>query len=246
MAMPLFRSATSPALDPYAADLAAIHPSLRMRISIRAKRLALRLDAKTGHIYLVVPKRASMKSALAFARQYQDWIEKQSAREPDGITFVDGAVIPVLGQDRTIRVQHNPDIRRTTITFNDDELLVVTNQDDPSLRIARYLKTLARDEITRIANAKAAMIDKPINAITIRDTSTRWGSCSQDGNLSFSWRLILAPLDALDYVVAHEVAHLVHMNHKTRFWTLCEKLSADFDGGHGWMKKHGHNLMRYG
>jgi predicted metal-dependent hydrolase len=244
--MSLFRSAATPVLDPYAADLAAIHPSLRIRISARAKRLALRLDAKTGHVYLVLPKRASMKSALAFARQYQDWIERHAAREPDGIALGDGSVIPILGEERTIRVQHNPDIRRTTITLNDNELLVVTNQDDPGLRIARYLKTLAREEITRLANEKAAMIDKQINAITIRDTSTRWGSCSQDGNLSFSWRLILAPLSALDYVVAHEVAHLVHMNHKTRFWTLCEKLSADFSGGHGWMKKHGHNLMRYG
>ncbi|MDB5490712.1 MAG: hypothetical protein JWO78_561 [Micavibrio sp.] len=244
--MRLFRSTASTTLDPYAADLAAIHPSLRMRVSARAKRLALRLDAKTGLIYLVMPKRASLKSALAFARQYEDWIEKHAAREPDAIPFVDGAVICILGQDRTIRVEHNPDIRRTTITLADQALIVVTNQDDPSLRIARYLKTLARSEITRIAHEKAAVINKPINAISIRDTSTRWGSCSQEGNLSFSWRLILAPLPALDYVVAHEVAHLIHMNHKTRFWALCEKLSADFAGGHGWMKKHGHNLMRYG
>ena len=243
--MPLFRSASSTALDPYAADLAAIHPSLRLRQSARAKRLALRLDAKTGFVYLVVPKRASMRSALAFARQYQDWIEKQAVKQPDGIAFADGVSLPVLGRERVIRVVHDADIRRTTIVLGDDELLVTTNQDDPSMRIARYLKNLAREEITRIAHEKAALIDRKINAVSIRDTTTRWGSCSQDGNLSFSWRLVLAPLPALDYVVAHEVAHLVHLNHKTRFWTLCEKLSADFHGGHGWMKTHGHSLMRY-
>lgn len=243
--MSLFRSAASPVLDPYAADLAAIHPSLRMRVSGRAKRLALRLDAKTGLIHLVVPKRASLKSALAFARQYEDWIEKHAERTPDGIAFADGALIPILGRDRLIRVYHDPDSRRTTITLSDDTIDVITNQDDPGLRIVRHLKKFARDEITRLAHEKSALINRTVNSITIRDTTTRWGSCSQDGNLSFSWRLILAPEAALDYVIAHEVAHLVHMNHKTRFWALCEKLSADFKSGHSWMKKHGHTLMRY-
>ena len=130
--------------------------------------------------------------------------------------------------------------------MTDTTINVHTNKDDPSSRIMRFLKGLAKDEITRIALEKSGRINRVPTTIQIRDTKSRWGSCSSDGTLSLSWRLILAPPSALDYVIAHEVAHMVHMNHKTRFWALCEKLSADFKTGHGWMKTHGHTLMRYG
>lgn len=243
--MKFFSSAPIPALNPFQTDLEAIHPALQLRVSGRAKRMALRLDPATGRINLVVPKRASLKKAIEFARSYSDWINKHASNQPKGIPFHHGTVLPLLGRDRTIIVTHDPDRRSTSITLTDDALLVVTNQDDPALRIERFLKRLARDEITRIAHEKVAMTSKTINSITIRDTTTRWGSCSQDGNLSFSWRLILAPPESLDYVVAHEVAHLVHLHHKRTFWALCEKLSADFKGGHGWMKAHAHTLMKY-
>lgn len=233
-------------LDPYANDLAAIHPALRLRVSTRAKRLALRLDAKTGLVFLVMPKRASVKKALDFAHQYRDWIDKHATGVPDIIPLTHGTVISVLGIDRTINVTTDESHKRTTVTMTDTTINVHTNKDDPSSRIMRFLKGLAKDEITRIALEKSGRINRVPTTIQIRDTKSRWGSCSSDGTLSLSWRLILAPPSALDYVIAHEVAHMVHMNHKTRFWALCEKLSADFKTGHGWMKTHGHTLMRYG
>lgn len=234
------------ALDPFRQDLEAIHPALQLRVSARARRLALRLDPKGGAIHLVVPKRASMKRALEFARQYKDWIDRHAAALPPAIRFQDGAVIPVLGHDRVIRVTFDPDIKRTAITLDDDSLTVHTNKDEPGARITRFLKALARTEIARLARDKAARVGRPIAEIQIRDTTSRWGSCSPDGTLSFSWRLVLAPYESLDYVVAHEVAHLVHLNHKPRFWALCEELSSDFSTGHHWMKKNAHSLMRYG
>lgn len=237
--------AASP-LDPFHPDLIAIHPALRLRVSVRAKRLALRLDTKDGKIDLVVPKRASLKKALQFANEYRDWINRHADGLAPAIRFCDGAVIPVLGRDRVIRVAYDPDLKRTTITLHDDTLAVRTNKDDPSGRITRFLKTLARDEINRLARAKATQINRAVTEIQIRDTTSRWGSCSPDGVLSFSWRLILAPYESLDYVVAHEVAHLVHLNHKSRFWALCEKLSENFETGHNWMKTQGQSLMRYG
>lgn len=240
--MLLFQSS----LDPYADDLTAIHPALRLRISGRAKRMALRLDPKTGYVLLIMPKRARFKKGLEFAEHYKDWINKHAGRTPTGIPLTHGTIIPILGRDRVIQLDYNPNQKRTVITLTDDVLAVISNQEDPALRIVRYLKKLARDEITNLAIQKAGIIDKTIKTVNIRDTTTRWGSCSQDGNLSFSWRLILAPPEALDYVIAHEVAHLIHLNHKARFWALCEKLSADFKGGHGWMKSQAHSLMRYG
>lgn len=237
---------TIAALEPFAQELEAIHPALRFRISVRARRLALRLDPKSGAIHLVVPKRASLQKALEFAKQYQDWIDRHADNILPAILFEHGNLIPVLGRERLIEVTFNPGLKRTAITLTDDSLRVHTNKDDPSARIIRFLKNIARDEITRLAREKAATIDRTITDIQIRDTKSRWGSCSPDGTLCFSWRLVLAPYESFDYVVAHEVAHLIHMNHKTRFWALCEKLSTDFATGHGWMKKNAQTLMRYG
>lgn len=129
--------------------------------------------------------------------------------------------------------------------MEEKEIIVITNKDDPTGRIVRFLKTLAREEITRLTREKASLINEIPGVLYIRDTTSRWGSCSQEGNLSFSWRLVLAPLASLDYVVAHEVAHLRHMDHGKQFWALCEKLSTDFSTGHNWMKTNGHSLMRY-
>jgi predicted metal-dependent hydrolase len=233
------------ALDPFRQDLESIHPSLRLRISTRARRLALRVDPKTGLINLVMPERASLKKALKFAQDQQSWINRRAAAIPPPIRLTDGTVIPVLGRDRIIRIACDDTFKRTLISLADNEIQVRTNQEDPSMRIVRFLKKLACEEITRLVEEKATSIGKQVAQVQVRDTTSRWGSCSADGRLSFSWRLILAPAEALDYVVAHEVAHLVHMNHKTRFWTLCEKLSVDFKAGHGWMKTHGSTLMRY-
>ncbi len=236
---------TIAALEPFAQELEAIHPTLRFRVSTRARRLALRLDSRSGAIHLVVPKRASLKKALDFARQYQEWINNHAGDIKPVIRFENGVSIPVLGRERIIHVTYDPGLKRTAIHLTDDALIVHTNKDDPAARIIRFLKNTARVEIDRLAREKAATIDRAITGIQIRDTTSRWGSCSPDGTLSFSWRLILAPYESLDYVVAHEVAHLVHMNHKTRFWALCENLSADYAAGHGWMKKNAHTLMRY-
>jgi predicted metal-dependent hydrolase len=105
---------------------------------------------------------------------------------------------------------------------------------------------MAHEGLSDIASEKAGDIKKIISSIKIRDTKTRWGSCAKDGSLSFSWRLIFAPYHTIDYVVAHEVAHLAHMNHGPKFWALCEKLSLNYTGGKEWLKANGNELMRYG
>lgn len=233
------------ALDSMRLDLRDIAPCLNLRISQRAKRMALRLDSKSGQVFLVIPPRASLRKALEFAREHRDWILRQASTVESPPQLKDGSVLPVLGAERIIRIHFDETVKRTAITLIDDAINVTTNKEDPTGRIVRYLKNLARSEITRRAKEKAALIGRVPGDIQIRDTSSRWGSCSEEGNLSFSWRLILAPPESLDYVIAHEIAHLVHMNHGAKFWALCEELSNDFKGGHTWMKTHGHSLMRY-
>jgi len=214
--------------------------------SARAKRIALRVDSKERQVRLVVPKNVSQRKALAFARQHRSWIEKQLASLPGHVPLQHGQSIPVFGQLRTIQVQMEPALKRTLIKLQDKELLVRTNQEDPSLRIARFLKAEAKTILEQLSHEKAEQINKPVHGVSVRDTKSRWGSCSTDGRLSYSWRLIFAPFEAMDYVVAHEVAHLRHMNHSQAFWTLCEQLSDDYEEGKYWMRHHGSELMAFG
>lgn len=124
--------------------------------------------------------------------------------------------------------------------------MVQAPRADIEMRLRRFLKALVREGLEKTALDKVALTGRAIKAVTVRETRSRWGSCSPDGALSFSWRLVFAPPEAFDYVVAHEVAHLVHMNHGPDFWRLCTELSTDFSTGRRWMRAHGHTLLRYG
>jgi predicted metal-dependent hydrolase len=226
-------------------ELKKISPHLKLKMSKRAQRLALRLDNKRRVMHLVVPPRISLRHAFEFAEQHKGWIREKLAELPPVVAFEHGTVIPILGRKRRIRIHYDPALERTDITLEKNRLIVRTNQADPTLRIIRFLKETAREKISQLAHDKAASVDKKIKQIYLRDTTSRWGSCGPDGNLSFSWRLVFAPISALDYVVAHEVAHLVHMNHGPRFWAQCEDLSRSYTRGKEWMLREGHTLLRY-
>lgn len=223
-----------------------IHPDLRLKHSKRARRVALRLDSKQRIMNLVVPTHMPIERAYRFAKQHEDWIAQTLSDLPAPINFQHGAVIPILGTNRTICVHHQPDRKTTSVILQKHSLDVSTNKNDPSQRIERFLKKFAKDEITRRAHDKAALIDKTPKSVSVRDTKSRWGSCGADGDLSFSWRLIFAPLESLDYVVAHEVAHMIHLNHGKAFWSLCRELSDNYLDGEYWMRNHGQELMRFG
>ena len=225
---------------------ADISPDLQVDISERAKRLALRLDPKQRVVRLVIPKRASLRKAYDFAEDNRDWIENKINGLSHKILFQDGETLPVFGRDRDIIVLYNKALKVTDIKLKRHEILVLTNKNEPSSRIQRFLMDRARDKITALAQDKAEDLGKPVKSVTIRDTSSRWGSCSSDGRLSFSWRLIFAPPKVLDYVVAHEVAHLAYMDHSPAFWRVCESLSKDYHTGKDWIRRNGHELMRYG
>lgn len=220
--------------------------NVRIKHSARARRLALRLDPKERIINLVIPKGVSLRKAHDFAKYHETWITKALMELPPAQPFEHERTIPILGADRIIHVEHDTNRKTTDIKLTPSHLIVKTNKDDPSCRIERFLKNLARDKLNEMAHAKAIDINKSIASIRIGDTKSRWGSCSEDGKLAFSWRLIFAPSLAMDYVVAHEVAHLIHLHHQKSFWNLCRDLSIDFIEGEYWMRNHGHELMRYG
>lgn len=234
--MPLFRKMDEQDLPSF----------VKVRKSKRARRMALRLDSKERLFHLVVPPGMSLKRAHAFVEQHELWMKEKLRDLPQPVKFEDGAVIPVFGRNRTIRIIRRKTLKTTDIILKHNEILVLTNSEDPSPRIKRFLIKLAKEKLTELAQEKAKLIHKKIKDVNVRDTKSRWGSCSDEANLSFSWRLILAPMVAFDYVVAHEVAHLKHMDHSNNFWKLCRTLADDFLEGHYWMEHHGNDLMRFG
>jgi len=223
--------------------IAGLPAPLELRVSPRARRLTLRVDAGRGIVQVVVPAGIAETEVHRFVARHDGWLRARIAALPPRLPFEDGAVVPVLGVEHVIR--HAPDLRGGT-RCEDGVLLVGGQPEHLSRRVRDFLVAEARRELTERARAKAAVLGARVAAVTVRDTRSRWGSCAADGRLSFSWRLILTPEAVLDYVAAHEVAHLKEMNHSPRFWKVCAALTADVKAPRAWLKTNGARLLRYG
>lgn len=216
---------------------------LKVRRDRRARRLTLRVDQQSGDLRLVLPLRVSLREGLDFATDKTDWIRQQLAALPPWQPFADGAEVPYLGVPH--HISHAPEARRGV--WREEGVILVSGQREfLPRRVADFLTREARDVLGSRAREKAAMIDRQITRISLRDPKSRWGSCASTGELSFSWRLVMAPEPVVDYVVAHEVAHLVHMNHSPRFWRLVGRLTPEVAAPQRWLREKGNALMRYG
>ena len=223
----------------------ARHQNLVSSINPRAKRLSLRVDQKARVIKLTIPKWTMQRSIDRFLAANEEWIIEKSALLLQPVTIENGALIPFMGNDHVIHIA--PHTKRTTeIDVEDQKIIIKTSRADPTTNLKRWMADKAREAITPLAHNKTNRINKEISKIDLRDTGSRWGSCSTDKRLMFSWRLIMAPPYVLDYVVAHEVAHLKHMNHSSQFWDLCYDLTdGDADAARAWLKDNGNALMRW-
>ena len=215
-----------------------------IRVSPRAQRVGLRIDAAERRVELVLPRGVPAESGLRFLRDKRDWIATRLDTLPRPVPFVEGAIVPVLGIPR--RIRRSLDASAPPVTIADGEIRVRGAPLHIPRRVRDHLAALAHYEVARRARPLAAQIGHKIARVTVRDTKSRWGSCSSSGNLSFSWRLIFAPEPVVDYVVAHEVAHLAEMNHGPRFWRLVESLSPDSAAARAWLKRHRSRLFSYG
>ena len=210
----------------------------------RARRIIIRLDHFHARVVIVLPSRATRDQGRRFALLNKGWIRDRLAALPPPVPLRGGASVPYLGILHRIRLHPG---ERGTAWRENDEIHVAGRPEHSKRRIEDFLKREARREIERRARAKAELIGKPISRITLRDPKSRWGSCSPRGALSFSWRLIMAPRRVLDYVVAHEVAHLKEMNHGPRFWKLTAELTrADVEEARAWLHQEGPGLHRFG
>ena len=215
-----------------------------IRVNPRARRLLLRVDASERKVELVLPKGVQAEHGIRFLAAQRGWIAARLAALPQPVPFAEGAVVPVFGLPH--RIRRETAAGAPPVTLVDGEIRVRGAPEHIGRRVRDWLVRLARQELGRRARLYAARVDRPVTRVTVRDTKSRWGSCSGGGALSFSWRLILAPESVVDYVVAHEVAHLVEMNHGPRFWRLLRSLVADCASPRAWLKRHRSRLFSYG
>ncbi|HEV2629868.1 MAG TPA: SprT family zinc-dependent metalloprotease [Pseudolabrys sp.] len=221
---------------------------VRVRRHAQARRYTLRIHAVTREVVLSMPLRGSLREANVFAQKQGAWIAARLKRLPRPQPFAHGEMVPLRGIDH--RIEHRRGSRGTVwVECGDDgaQLLCVAGEaPHVSRRVRDYLKREAKKELERASRAAAAALGVSLARVSIRDQSSRWGSCSTTGVLSYSWRLILAPSFVLDYLAAHEAAHLVEMNHSRRFWRLVEKINPDVGRAKAWLDAHGSELHRYG
>ena len=216
---------------------------VNIRRSRRSRRVTLRIAPGTAQPELVLPRGLSEKKGISFLHEKVDWLDERLAKYPDPVPFNKGEIVPFLGELLTI---HHIEARRADVRKEQDRLVVTAPPSHLSRAVRDWYKREAGSEITILAKQKSAMLDRPYGRLTIRDTKSRWGSCSTKGDLSFSWRVVMAPSYVLDYLVAHEIAHLVEMNHSVRFWNIVENLADNFERGRNWLRLKGHELHRYG
>jgi predicted metal-dependent hydrolase len=216
-------------------------PAIRVqfRQNARARRLSLRVARNGGGVTLTAPMGVSLAAAKGFAIDKQDWLRRTLDGQPEQIVVAPGVQIPVEG--RVLPVTVGPGKRGARVL--DDRIEVAVARPGP--RIVAALKLLARDRLAAASGRYAAQLGRSHGRITLRDTRSRWGSCGPTGDLMYSWRLIMAPTEVLEYVAAHEVAHLVEMNHSAAFWSVTAGLCPDYKRHRRWLRDHGAELQRY-
>jgi predicted metal-dependent hydrolase len=220
--------------------------AVTVRLNPRARRMIVKVHPSTGEVSVVAPSRHGLDHALDFARSERDWIAKRLEHVPARVPLGLGAKIPFRGEMHVIR---KGDKGRAPVWIERDgeERIIRVSGETEHVprRVLDFLKREARKQLDARATHYSSLLEIKPRRITVRDTASRWGSCSTGRSLSFSWRLILAPGFVLDYVVAHEVAHLREMNHGARFWRLVGEMVADPDKPQRWLKQHGSALHRY-
>jgi predicted metal-dependent hydrolase len=221
---------------------------VRVRRHRQARRYTLRIQAATREVVLTMPPRGNLREAKEFAQKHGGWIAARLHRLPQAAPFAHGTTVPLRGQ--THRIVNRRGMRGTVwieIGENGDRSLCVAGEPEyVDRRVHDFLRREAKSDLEVASRRAAEMIGVRIKRVSVRDQSSRWGSCSTTGVLSYSWRLILAPPFVLDYLAAHEVAHLVEMNHSARFWRLVDRLCPNVPRAKAWLEAHGADLHRYG
>lgn len=218
---------------------------LRVVENHRARRLTLRIEPGGRGLRVTVPPGVGMREVEKFVLRHRAWLEARLHALPDKDRLEPGMKVPIRG--KLHRIRHRPESARGLTRTGQDEagayIEVYGEAAHIGRRIADFLKREARGELAELVRRHSAILGVKAGPITLRDTKSRWGSCSSSGALSFSWRIMMAPATVIDYLVAHEVAHLKEMNHSAAFWQTCRQLCPRTEEGRDWLKRNGSSLQ---
>ncbi len=250
----LFRSRPAPIPQPSFVEVAHAGQSYRVAVKRvgRARRFTLRVRAATLDAVLTMPAGGSLRAARSFVERNAEWIGDRIDRLPQKIPFLAGSTIPFRGVD--VSIVHCRGLRAAawldTVMGPDGTtktvIHVTGNPDQQRRRILDFLRREARRDLDEAVRRHTRAIGRGMAPISLRDTRSRWGSCTARGALNFSWRLIMAPPHVLDYLAAHEVAHLIHMNHSPAYWGVARRLAPDLEFAEAWLRQYGPGLHKYG
>lgn len=207
-----------------------------LRRTARARRMTLRVSRRDGTVTLTLPPRLPEAEALAFLDDRRDWLARalEGIEPPRPVAF--GAALPVEG--RSLLLTPAP-VRAPRV---EGEALLLPRGRPAAVTAAAFLRTLAQARLAEASDHHARALGCRFTALALRDTRSRWGSCTHEGRLMYSWRLAMAPPPVLDYVAAHEVAHLAHMDHSPAFWAAVERLLPGYERQRRWLRQHGGSL----
>ncbi len=230
-------------LEPSEITIAGQTLTVVFRRNARAKRLVLRLNMHGTEVQVTVPKGVSRARALEFTERSRSWIAGKITHHGGNVHLKPGERIPLRGMEHEIR---HAGAKRGSITVDTGQKLIHVPGELAHIprRLRDWLKAQASADLALASQRYAGMMDVKYRRITVRDQRTRWGSCSSGGDLSYSWRLILVPPHVLDYVAAHEVAHLKHLDHSPRFWRLVLSHCPHSSKAKTWLKTHGQTVHR--
>lgn len=211
-----------------------------LRRSARARRISLRVSRLDGRVSLTLPRGVREGEGLAFAREKEGWIRTQLAGQAAQV-FV-GCGQEIMLEGRPLRIEAGTG---RAVSVQGGALLVPGQAERVAARVQGFVKQVARERLVAAADRYTERLGRPYSRITLRDTRSRWGSCSSAGALMFSWRLVMAPAAVLEYVAAHEVAHLAEMNHSSKFWDRVEDIHGPYHEQRKWLRQNGEILHRY-
>ena len=216
---------------------------VQWRRSARARRVSLRIDPRDGAVVVTLPPRIGRPAGVALLMDNADWVAQRLAALPGATPFADGALVPLGGVAH--RIRHMPQ-RRGSAWLEEGEIRVAGDAAFLARRVSDFLRAEARRGLAELVAEKASLAGLRPSRVSVKDTRSRWGSCAASRALAFSWRLVMAPRFVQDYVVAHEVAHLRHMNHGPLFWALVGTLTPHMQAAMLWLRDEGPRLMRVG
>ena len=211
---------------------------IRLRRHAQARRFVLRVSRDGQGAALTLPRGVPATSAIAFLQANEGWLRTRLMASGARVAVADGAILPFRGGSLSVRRAEG----QRRMSFADGVLSVPGASETVPAKVRGWLREAARQDLLARSEFHASQLGRRFSGVMLRDPRSRWGSCSVDGRLMYSWRLVMAPPEVLDYVAAHEVAHLAEMNHSPRFWAVVEQLLPDHAASRDWLRRSGATL----